>query len=115
MGAERRKHVRVCPTADMPLVLTCGDGMISQSLQVMDVSLGGLALIVDDALMTRNVGDVMPIHWKTTGGGAVELPAVIRHKAATEGGICGVEFEDLSDSALNVLERYVTEMFERGN
>ena len=99
----------------MPLVLTCGDGMISQSLQVMDVSLGGLALIVDDALMTRNVGDVMPIHWKTTGGGAVELPAVIRHKAATEGGICGVEFEDLSDSALNVLERYVTEMFERGN
>ena len=44
-GTERRRHVRLKPSADVPArVALVGDGLMREMIDVVDISVGGMAL-----------------------------------------------------------------------
>ena len=52
MMRERRRNVRVRPSADYDIVVEYLDGLLTVRLAVLDVAIGGMGLVVDDLFAT---------------------------------------------------------------
>lgn len=109
--AERRRHVRVKPTADLPIRVAIGvESLVRETAEVHDVSVGGLAL-GSKQLATKPVGAriTLEVMLGTYGDHRVEVQT--RWSA---GDLVGVELVDPSGEGAHAIRRYVAELLERG-
>lgn len=110
-SSERRRHVRVKPSSDLPArVALASDGLLREGLDVVDLSVGGLALS-SPALASTKPGDRFRIHL-TLGTGAEHVIDVVTRWTSKDG--AGVELVDPPASTAQELSRYIGELLERG-
>jgi len=109
---ERRRHVRAKPTADLPAhVLYEQMPPITEALDVMDISVSGLAIVqgtmnkapppLDSAMSLKIViaNDTLAINAK------------VRWVAR---GMIGLELVEPAPETAKIIQRYVSELLERG-
>ena len=110
-GTERRRHVRLKPSADVPArVALVGDGLMREMIDMVDISVGGMALTA--AVLSGAVpGKRMKL---SIALGSDEEHAVEVETRWTAGGIVGVEVVDAPPRAAQAISRYVAELLERG-
>jgi c-di-GMP-binding flagellar brake protein YcgR len=111
---ERRRDVRVRPAADYEVTVEFQVGVVTMSLQVVDISLGGMGVLVSHALGELGVGDELALRMSVRGGDSFEVKAVIRHTGPPGFGVCGAQFQDLSNTARAAIRRCVSDLLERG-
>lgn len=108
---ERRRHVRLKPTPDLPVrVALAGDGLLREALDVIDLSVGGLALS-SPALANTKLGERLRLHL-TLGTSAEHIVDVVTRWKSPDG--AGVELVDPPPRAAQELGRYIAELLERG-
>lgn len=108
---ERRRHVRLKPTPDLPVrVALAGDGLLREGLDVIDLSVGGLALS-SPALASTKPGDRLRLHL-TLGTSAEHAIEVVTRWTSRDG--IGVELVEPSAQMAHELQRYIAELLERG-
>ncbi len=108
---ERRRHVRLKPTPELPIhVALASDGLMREALDVIDLSVSGLALS-SPALAKAKSGDKLRLH--ITLGAAPEhvVEATVRWTSAIG---AGVELVDPPARTAQDLGRYISELLERG-
>ncbi|HSO36227.1 MAG TPA: PilZ domain-containing protein [Labilithrix sp.] len=108
---ERRRHVRLKPTPELPIhVALASDGLLREGLDVVDLSVSGLALS-STALAKTKAGDRLRL--TITIGKAAEhaVEAVVRW---TSGDTAGVELVDPPARTAQELGRYIADLLERG-
>ena len=108
---ERRRHVRLKPTPELPIhVALASDGLLREALDVVDLSVSGLALS-SAALAGSGAGDRLQLH--ITLGTAAEhvVTATVRW---TSGDSVGVELVDPPARTAQELGRYIADLLERG-
>lgn len=110
---ERRQHVRVRPTADYEVRVELVDGVIATPLQVVDISVGGLGLLVDGIVSKFGVGRELTLRIASPRAAAVSVKAIVRHVSPIVS-VCGVELVSLGEDARHAIERTVSELLERG-
>ena len=109
---ERRRHVRLKPTPELPVrVSLAGDGLVREGLDVIDLSVGGLALSSSPALAGTKPGARLRLHL-TLGTSAEEVVEVVTRWTSTDG--IGVELVDPPPAIAQALARYIAELLERG-
>jgi hypothetical protein len=111
-GWDRRRHVRVRPAADYDVRVEVVEGAVYSRVDVVDMSLGGLGILIEPPVDTTELGAVLELRIATPVAEPVRAVAVVRHRAR---GVCGVEFQQLGGAALAALEIVVGELLERGN
>ncbi len=108
-NADRRLHVRTKPTADLPAnAVVVGQGLVSESLTVVDIGVGGVAL---SAPQHASVGQQLQLRL-TLGNVEYLVTGVVRWIAED---VAGVEFVELSPASAAAVGRYVSELLERGS
>ncbi|MBX3186424.1 MAG: PilZ domain-containing protein [Labilithrix sp.] len=108
--AERRRHVRVKPTPELPARVVLGDGPVRESLDVVDVSLGGFALS-SPALRSTQAGARLALTLALGTGREHAIDVVARWAKAE---VVGVELVEPAQEVTESLRRYVAELLERG-
>lgn len=88
-----------------------GDGTIHESLEVIDVSLGGLALATEGSLVDAKVGDRFALRLDIGSFGAHRADVIVRWAVEQQ---TGVEIVDLLPDVAVAIRRYVAELLERG-
>ena len=107
---DRRRHVRLKPSAEVPArVALPGDGLMREALDVVDISVGGMAL-ASPALKDSKAGARMKL--VITLGTQDYSVDVVTRWATSE--TIGVELVDPPPAATQALGRYVAELLERG-
>jgi len=110
-SSERRRHVRVKPTPDLPVrVALASDGLLREALDVMDLSVSGLALSAP-ALASTKPGDRLRLHL-TLGTSAEHAIEVVTRWTSRDG--AGVELVEPKAGTAQELGRYIAELLERG-
>jgi hypothetical protein len=109
---DRRRHVRVRPAADYDVRVEVVEGALFLRVQVVDVSLGGLGILIEPPVDAYQLGGALELRLTTPEAEPLRVKAIVRHRAR---GVCGVEFQELSEPALAALRRGVAELLERGN
>lgn len=105
---ERRRHVRVKPVPALPArAVRTVDAILRESLDVIDISVGGMAL----AMRPVDVGTRLAL--SLTLGSDAEQPIDVEVRWAAVG-MVGVEFVNLSHDMAHAVQRYVAELLERG-
>jgi c-di-GMP-binding flagellar brake protein YcgR len=112
---ERRANVRVRPAADYDVRVELKEGVVSVRLSVMDVSVTGLGLVIDEMFLQRQSGELLPLSITLPGHAPFHVQAEIRYSSRTLGGKCGVLFSSIEQSDQAKLGRAVAELLERGN
>jgi hypothetical protein len=108
---ERRRHVRLKPTPDLPIrVALAGDGLLREALDVIDLSISGLALS-SPALASTKPGD--KLHLLLTLGTSAEHEVDVITRWTSRDGV-GVELVDPPAQTAQALQRYIAELLERG-
>lgn len=111
MSAERRRHVRVKPTADLPARVALGlDSLVRETAEVHDVSVGGLAL-GSKQLASSAHGTRLRLELMLGGFGDHRVNVEIRW---TAGEVVGVELVEPAPEAAQAIRKYVAELLERG-
>lgn len=110
-GTERRRHVRLKPSAEVPArVSLVGDGLMREMLDVVDISVGGMALTAA-VLNDTKPGERMKLQIALAGSEEHAIDVVTRW---TKAGVVGVEVVDADPRAAQAISRYVAELLERG-
>jgi c-di-GMP-binding flagellar brake protein YcgR len=109
---DRRKHVRVRLAGDYDVTVEVVDGAVFSRVQVVDLSLGGVGMLIEPPVDRYDLNEALELRISTPEAEPVRVSAVVRHRAR---GICGAEFQGLSEKALSALRRAVSELLERGN
>jgi c-di-GMP-binding flagellar brake protein YcgR len=109
---ERRRHVRVQPTLELPATVMPTSNQIGLVLQVLDISLGGVGLWVQRGSIEGGAGAILRLSLELAGT-TLDVEAVVRHVSG-DGTIYGTEFGELTAEARSAVNRYVTELTERG-
>jgi hypothetical protein len=109
---DRRRHVRVRPAADYDVGVEVVDGAVFSRIQVVDLSLGGVGMLIEPPVDRYQVNAVLELRISTPEAEPVRVSAIVRHRAR---GVCGAEFQGLSEAATAALHRAVPELLERGN
>jgi hypothetical protein len=94
---DRRKHVRVRPAGDYDV-----------SVEVVE----GVGMLIEPPVDRYGLNEALELRISTPEAEPVRVSALVRHRAR---GICGAEFQGLSEKALSALRRAVAELLERGN
>lgn len=110
---ERRLHVRVRPATDYELKIALVEGAIRTQLPVVDISLGGVGLLLDEMTEKHKVGDVISLHISPPVGKAFQCQASVRHLSKRTS-VVGIRLE-LSKEDSSTLDRVVSELLTRGN
>jgi hypothetical protein len=110
---ERRLHVRVRPAPDYELKIAQVDGAIRTQLLVVDISLGGVGLLLDEITEKHKVGDTLTLHLSPPVGKAFQCQASVRH-LSKQTSVVGIRLE-LSKEDSTTLDRVVSELLTRGN
>ncbi len=111
-AAERRKHVRVHPIQELPGEISLVPEISGLTVQLVDVSLGGLGMWVQRGDAGSAVGDHLVLKLRL-GRATVEITAEVRHLSA-DGSTLGLQFVEPSPEARQAINRYVTELCMRG-
>jgi c-di-GMP-binding flagellar brake protein YcgR len=111
---ERRRDVRVRPAADYEVKVELEVRGLPTPLQVVDISLGGMGMLVSHMLGELAVGDELALKMSVHGGEPFDVKAVIRHTGPPGFGVCGAQFQELSDGARAAIRRCVSDLLERG-
>jgi c-di-GMP-binding flagellar brake protein YcgR len=111
---ERRRDVRVRPAADYEVKVELLLDDLETSLQVVDISVGGMSVLVSRALAESRVGDDITLSLSVRGGDPFQVKANVRHIGPPGFGVCGVQFQDLGDAARAAIRRCVSDLLERG-
>jgi len=109
---DRRRHVRVRPTGDYDVRVEIVEGAVFSRAQVVDLSLGGVGMLIEPPVDGYAVQSALELRISTPEAEPVRVSALVRHNAR---GVCGAEFQGLSEAALSALRRAVSELLERGN
>jgi hypothetical protein len=112
MSSERRRHVRLKPTVELPARVSLAvDGLVREGLDVLDLSVGGFALS-SPLLASARPGEQKRL-FLTLGADGSEhaVDVVIRWNAP---GGAGVELVDPPAATAQELARYIAELLERG-
>ena len=108
---DRRRHVRLKPSVEVPArVVLLGDGLMREALDVIDISVGGIAL-ASPALKNTEVGARLKLV-VTLGPHDDHAVEVVTRWAISE--TIGVELVDPPATATQALGKYVAELLERG-
>jgi c-di-GMP-binding flagellar brake protein YcgR len=109
---DRRKHVRVHLAADYDVSVEVVDGAVYSRVQVVDLSLGGVGILIEPPIDTYDLDAQVELRIATPDAEPMRVTALVRHRAR---GICGVAFQNLKEPALDALHRAIAELLERGN
>jgi c-di-GMP-binding flagellar brake protein YcgR len=104
----------VQPTQNYEIRVELVDGFISTPVQVVDLSLGGMGLLVEGVVNSFQVGRSVLLRLGIPALPPVEVRVAVRHVSMSFG-LCGVEFEDQSEQASLTIRRAVSDLFERGS
>jgi hypothetical protein len=102
----------VRPAADYDVRVELVEGAVFSRVEVVDVSLGGLGILIEPTLDNCQPGAALDLRVGTPDAEPVRVKAVVRHRAR---GVCGMEFQNLDEAAVSALRRAVAELLERGN
>jgi c-di-GMP-binding flagellar brake protein YcgR len=109
---DRRRHVRVRLAGDYDVRVEIVEGAVFSRVQVVDLSLGGVGMLLEPPVDGYALNAALELRISTPEADSVRVSAFVRHCAR---GICGAEFQGLSETALAALRRAVSELLERGN
>jgi hypothetical protein len=109
---DRRRHVRVRPAGDYDVRVEIVEGAVFSKVQVVDLSLGGVGILIEPPVDGYALHSALELRISTPEAEPVRVSALVRHRAR---GVCGAEFQGLSEAALAALRRAVSELLERGN
>jgi len=110
---ERRLHVRVRPAPDYELKIAKVEGAIRTSLSVVDISLGGVGLLLDEETERFKVGDTVMLLISPPMGSAFQCEASVRHLSKVTG-VVGIRL-NLDKEHSTTLNHVVSELLTRGN
>lgn len=102
------------PISDLPArahLLGEGDPV---ELRVWDVSVGGLAVVADDAVAQLQPGARAKLRLDVGRYGSFEVEVVVRHRGGDQSGTIGMELVDPPSEVTGSVGRYVAELLERG-
>lgn len=108
---DRRKHVRVRPTIELPAQIALAAAEVGTKLQLVDISLGGIGMWVQRGA-ARTAGETLTLAMDLAGK-TIDVNAIVRH-STPDGMLHGLEFVDVSPEAQDVINKYVSELAERG-
>lgn len=111
---ERRKNVRVRPTADYNVAIDWGDGLVKLQLSVIDAAVGGVSLVLVESLLSWSAGSAVRLGVTLPGVSRFETVASVRYNQGVLGGRCGLHFDNLTSEQQTALSRTVSELLERG-
>lgn len=109
---DRRRHVRVRPAADYDVVVEVCEGAVFTRCQVVDLSLGGVGLLIEPPVDAYGAGAAFELRVTTPEAESVRVNALVKHCAR---GVCGAEFVEPKEEASIALRRAVSELLERGH
>ena len=108
MTQERRRHVRTKPTQALPArAIRSIDALVQESLEIIDISVGGMAL----AGVHADGGAKMTLKLSLAGQGDHVVDAEVRWASRDA---VGVAFVEPATEAAQAVRRYVAELLERG-
>lgn len=109
---DRRRHVRVQPTADYGVDVSVVQGIVVEPARVVDISVSGLGLLLEPPFDRYTVGQRLTLRLGLPQGVRLEVAAVVRH--ATRGtGIWGIEIDRNDDDLVRALSQVVSQLLER--
>jgi hypothetical protein len=111
---DRRQNVRVQPAADYSVVIDFGSGLVKERLQLVDVAVGGVGLVITDAIAGFSIGTEIPLGVTLPGVPRFQTIGTVRYTQAHLGGRCGVHLNHLTAAQQTALSRAVSELLERG-
>ncbi len=111
-SVERRKHVRVRPIPELPGEVALVPEVPGVTVQLLDISLGGLGLWVQRGRLELAVGAEQQLEL-SLGQVTLSVRAVMRH-VSSDGSMLGLEYVEPGDEAQRAINRYVTELKMRG-
>lgn len=88
------------------------EGAVFTRIQVVDLSLGGVGMLIEPPVDRYELGADVELRVKTPEAEPVRVTVTVRHQAR---GVCGAEFRTLEEPAMLALRRAVSELLERGN
>ena len=106
--------MRVRPTAEYEVRANLLAGPISERLEVVDLSIGGVKLLVTAGLDGYSSGAIVRLKFETPRSEPVELDAELRYLSQAYG-ICGLQFRDPSEEARRAIRMAVADLMERGS
>jgi len=109
---DRRRHVRVRPAGDYDIRIEIVEGAVFSRVQVVDLGIGGVGMLLEPPVDGYAPNAALELRISTPEAEPVRVSALVRHCAR---GVCGAEFEGLSEAALAALRRAVSELLERGS
>jgi hypothetical protein len=99
------------PIAECPAAATL-EGDTSESLDVADVSVGGIAFLTNEVLRQVSVGARLTLKLSLSHYGEHRVAADVRY--VNPSALTGMQFADLTPEATKAIRRYVAELLERG-
>lgn len=111
---ERRRDVRVRPAAEDDVRVELTLGQVTAPLSVLDISVGGIGVLVTDVLAACKVGDDVVLTIWLRGGKGLVIRSNVRHIGPRGFGVCGLLFQDLSEGAGAAIRRCVGDLLQRG-
>jgi hypothetical protein len=112
---ERRQNVRVRPAPDYEVKIDFSDGLVKVHCSIMDVAVGGIALVVDELFSHVKSGEQLTFGVTLPGVDRFETSASLRYTQGKPGGRCGIHFNNLTEAQQTALSRAVSELLERGH
>lgn len=110
---ERRLHVRLAPLPGLPASAVLRTAGLPEALTVVNMSVGGMALVSSSAVRECKPGDRVSLKLDMGSFGTFDVDVVIRYHTSKE--ITGVQFADLAKDADTAVRTYVAELLERGS
>ncbi len=111
---ERRRDVRVRPALDYDVKAELAVNGLATPLSVLDISVGGIGVLVSHALSAFKVGDEVTLSVAVHGGAPFIVKANLRHIGPPGFGVCGLLFLDLSEEARTIIRHCVSDLLARG-
>lgn len=106
--------MRARPTADFDVEVWLIEGIVTELLQVVDVSVAGFGLLLEAPLESKQRDDRVRLRIRVHREEPIETDAVVRH--VTQGSrVCGVEVDRDNVAALRLLNQVVSELMERAS
>ncbi len=111
-GPERRRFVRARPTHDLPAqAVLPGSGIVKESLSIVDISVGGMAIATEPTIAALTGGKRARIELSFGSAKPLLIEVELRWKTASS---MGVQFVDLTTESSTAIRKYVSELLERG-
>jgi hypothetical protein len=112
MDRERRRHVRLKPIPELPArAIVAVDGLVREAIDVIDVSVSGLALRFGPCLAGVKQGHRLKLTLELSAWGEHQVEVDVRWASPAA---VGVELVSLSPAVAQAVSRYVAELLERG-